>query len=89
MQMGAIAGDASLANDTAVLRIYRTFLAVIDLDRQLAERRGDTLAAYSDESLMRACGAVVAAAEAGQPSEEQIAAGFGVLRAETEAEVKH
>lgn len=69
------------------------FLTVIDLDRQLAERRGEVPADYSDEVLMAACEAVEAAAAAGQPSDEQIAVGFAVIRAhlaeEAEAQVKH
>lgn len=62
------------------------FLTVIDLERQLAERRGDVAPQYPDEVLMAACGAVEATAAAGKSNDEQIAAGFAVIRARLEAE---
>lgn len=69
------------------------FLTIIDLERQLAERRGDVAPDYPDEVLMAACGAVEASAQAGQSNDEQIAAGFAVIRArlsdEPEAQATH
>ncbi|MDQ1080077.1 hypothetical protein [Pseudoroseomonas cervicalis] len=58
------------------------FLTVIDLEKQLAERRGDKPPAYPDTVLMAACGAVEQAAMAGRATEEQVAAGFDMLRSQ-------
>lgn len=59
---------------------YTAFLTVIDLERQLAVRRGVPAPDYPDPVLLEACRAVVAASEAGASDEEQIAAGFAVIR---------
>lgn len=55
------------------------FLTVVDLERQIAERRGDTPPDYPDAVLMAACEVVEAAAAQGLPSEQQIAAGFAEI----------
>lgn len=59
---------------------YTAFLTVIDLEKQLAERRGDAYPGYPDETLLAACRAVEAAAARGASSEEQIASGFAAIR---------
>lgn len=59
---------------------YTAFLTVIDLEKQVTERRGETAPEYPDAILLEACRAVEAAAEGGASSEEQIAAGFAVIR---------
>lgn len=55
------------------------FLTVIDLERQIAERRGDTPPDYPDPVLIAACEVVEAAAAQGLSSEQQIAAGFAEI----------
>ena len=59
---------------------YTAFLTVIDLEKQLAERRGGPAPAYPDPVLLEACRAVEAAAQNGASSNDQIATGFGVIR---------
>jgi hypothetical protein len=56
------------------------FLTVIDLERQLAVRRGAPEPHYPDPVLLDACRAVEAAAQEGASDEDQIAAGFAVIR---------
>lgn len=56
------------------------FLTVIDLERQLAERRGEVALQYSDEMLLEACHAVTVAAQRDASAEEQIETGFAVIR---------
>ena len=65
--------DEGRSRDTA-------FLTVIDLEKQVTERRGAPAPDYPDAILMEACRAVEAAADAGAASENQIAAGFAVIR---------
>lgn len=59
---------------------YTAFLTVIDLEKQLAERRGGPAPAYPDPVLLEACRAVEAAAQNGASSNDQIATGFAVIR---------
>lgn len=59
---------------------YTAFLTVIDLEKQLAGRRGEAPPSYPDNILIEACRAVEAAAQQGLPSDEQIAIGFAVIR---------
>lgn len=59
---------------------YTAFLTVIDLEKQLAERRGETPPAYPEDILLEACRAVEDAATRGLSSEDQIATGFAVIR---------
>lgn len=59
---------------------FAAFLTVIDLEKQLAKRRGEAAPAYPDDVLLKACRAVEAAAEHGLSSDDQIAAGFAVIR---------
>ena len=59
---------------------YTAFLTVIDLEKQVAERRGDAAPDYPDPILLEACRAVEAAAEKGLSTEDQIATGYGVIR---------
>lgn len=59
---------------------YTAFLTVIDLEKQIVERRGAPPPDYPDAILLEACRAVDAAAEGGSSSEEQIATGFAVIR---------
>lgn len=59
---------------------FTAFLTVIDLEKQLAGRRGEAPPAYPDNILLEACRAVEAAAERGLSSDDQIAAGFAVVR---------
>ncbi|MGO4572617.1 hypothetical protein [Microvirga sp. 2TAF3] len=55
------------------------FLTVIDLERQVVERRGEPVIDYSDAWLQRAAAAVEAAAAAGVSPHEQLVAGFATL----------
>lgn len=59
---------------------YTAFLTVIDLEKQITERRGAPAPDYPDAILLEACRAVEAAAERGASSEEQIDIGFAVIR---------
>lgn len=61
-------------------RPFEAFLVVIDLERQIAERRGATPPDYPDEILKDACEHVEAAGRAGAPAEEQIEIGYRILR---------
>ncbi|MGU3496943.1 hypothetical protein ACLBXM_23110 [Xanthobacteraceae bacterium A53D] len=67
--------------------IYTAFMTVIDLERQLAERRGEEPAAYPDAILMQACEAAEQASEKGLDAEDQIGAGFAVIRALSQREL--
>lgn len=60
--------------------LYTAFLTIIDLEKQLAERRGEVPPDYPDSILMQACDAVELAAKQGLSSEDQIGAGFAVIR---------
>ncbi|MGU3496944.1 hypothetical protein ACLBXM_23115 [Xanthobacteraceae bacterium A53D] len=57
------------------------FLTVIDLEKQVAERLGEKAPNYSDTQLQVAYTAVEKAAQMDLSSEQQIEAGFAVLRA--------
>jgi hypothetical protein len=59
---------------------YTAFLTVVDLEKQIAERRGEPPADYPDAVLLEACRAVEAAAASGATSDEQIATGYDVIR---------
>ncbi len=59
---------------------YTAFLTVIDLEKQLAVRRGEAPPAYADSILIEACRAVEAAAQQGLSSDQQVATGFAVIR---------
>jgi hypothetical protein len=59
---------------------YTAFLTVIDLEKQLAERRGEAPPSYPQVVLLEACRAAEAAAQRGLASEEQIVAGFAVIQ---------
>lgn len=59
---------------------YTAFLTVIDLEKQIAERRGEEAPSYPDEILMAACRSVEQAASGGASSEEQIEAGYATIR---------
>jgi len=56
------------------------FLTVIDLEKQLAGRRGAPIPEYGDDVLMAACGRVEQAAAEGQTPERQVAAGFAEIQ---------
>ncbi|MEN5084701.1 hypothetical protein ABE438_19630 [Bosea sp. TWI1241] len=60
--------------------LYTAFLTVVDLEKQIAERRGDTPPDYPDAILFEACRAVERAAAEGLSTEDQIATGFGMIR---------
>lgn len=66
---------------------YTAFLTVIDLEKQIAARRGAAVPDYPDAVMLPACQAVEAAAENGASSEEQIAAGYATIRELSEAPV--
>lgn len=59
---------------------YAAFLTVIDLERQVAERRGAAAPDYPDPVLLAACRAVEAAAAEEATPEEQIATGYAAIR---------
>ncbi|MGO4741528.1 hypothetical protein AB4099_33795 [Bosea sp. 2KB_26] len=59
---------------------YTAFLTVIDLEKQIAERRNEAAPDYPDAVLMAACRSVEAAAANGASSEEQIEAGYASIR---------
>lgn len=61
---------------------YTAFLTVIDLEKQVAERRGAPAPNYPDAILLTACRAAEAAGEAGETSEVQVEAGFAVITAQ-------
>ncbi|MCO5089501.1 hypothetical protein [Bosea sp. (in: a-proteobacteria)] len=60
--------------------LFAAFLTLIELERQLAERRGEAAPDYADNILLAACEAVQVAAERGLSSEDQVSAGFGMIR---------
>jgi hypothetical protein len=64
------------------------FLIVVNLEKALAERRGETLE-YPDRILMAACEGVMEAAAEGLPSTEQIAIGYAIIRKLGTQPVKH
>jgi hypothetical protein len=55
------------------------FLTVVNLEKALAERRGETLE-YPERILMLACKGVTEAAEQGLSSKEQIDVGYAIIR---------
>lgn len=59
---------------------FTAFLTLIELEKQLAERRGEPVPEYPESALMMACEAAEMAAEEGLTIEEQIATGFAMLR---------
>lgn len=59
---------------------YAAFLTVVDLEKQVIERRGEAAPAYPDNVLVAACRAVVEAAEQGLSTAEQIDIGYAVIR---------
>jgi hypothetical protein len=59
---------------------FTAFLILVELERELACRRGDTPAEYSEAALTEACRTVDASHQAGLRRDEQIAAGFESLR---------
>lgn len=59
---------------------YTAFLTLIELEKQLAARRGEQAPDYPESALMMACEAAEMAAEEGLSVEEQIATGFAMLR---------
>lgn len=56
------------------------FLAVIEIEREMAERRGEEPPVYSDTILQEACQAVQGAGEQGASTNDQIATGFATIR---------
>jgi hypothetical protein len=58
------------------------FLTVIDLEKQLAERRGESAPQYADDWLKAAYAELAQAAARGASSAEQIEIGFAALRAQ-------
>lgn len=58
------------------------FLTVIDLEKQVAQRAGDTVPSYSEDALKTAYLALAAAAERGASAADQIEAAFASLRAQ-------
>jgi hypothetical protein len=61
---------------------YTAFLTVIDLEKQMAERRGAEAPHYPDDILLTACRAAEAAGVAGESSEVQVEAGFAVINSQ-------
>lgn len=59
---------------------FTAFLTLIELEKQLAERRGEPAPEYPQEALIMACEAAEMAAEEGLSIEEQVATGFAMLR---------
>lgn len=59
---------------------YTAFLTVVDLEKQVAARRGAPVPEYSDSVLLPACRAVEEAASRGLSSDEQVAIGYEVIR---------
>lgn len=59
---------------------YTAFLTLIELEKQLAARRGEPAPDYPEEALIMACEAAQMAADEGLTIEEQVATGFAMLR---------
>jgi hypothetical protein len=81
-QAGRLALTVGYFNDAMARDKSRlvAFLTVIDLEKQIALRRGAKAPDYPDDWLQTAYIAVAKAAQDGLSSEEQIEAGYAVLR---------
>ncbi len=58
----------------------KAFLALVELEKQLAIRRGEPPPSYPDDIVAEACRAIAQAAEDGLSSDDQFDLGFYVIR---------